>query len=320
MISHYHVSVVIPAFNAASHIERAIDSVFDQETKLSYEVIVVDDGSTDSTRIVCNSYVERINYIFQENQGVSAARNRGVSEAKSDFILFLDSDDVLEPCAIDALTPPFLSSESIGGCSGIVLMQGSADKDFFRPPSDKFPEGKIDLYERSIIDPISTASGVAVRKHFFETIRGFTLGLHFGEDIELWNRIYGSQDWYFVPKCVAKYIRSPETSVTCRVPFFMHGFDFIWSENEMASLVRPDRYSSYRKYKTSVLLGATRLSFVSGIKEYGDTALRLLDSPPLTLKLIIWKVIYRCPPRVWCVLRAIFCFIKGYKNCSKATQ
>jgi len=86
------VSVIIPTYNRAALVTKAIDSVLAQ-TYCDYEIIVVDDGSTDNTKEVLQPYMDRIHYIYQENAGVSAARNRGIMEAKGQWIAFLDSDD-----------------------------------------------------------------------------------------------------------------------------------------------------------------------------------------------------------------------------------
>lgn len=86
------ISVVIPAFNAGQFIRRTIDSVLAQ-TYRDYEIIVVDDGSTDNTAEVVKSYGPKIHYIYQKNAGDGPARNTGIAAAKSDWIAFLDHDD-----------------------------------------------------------------------------------------------------------------------------------------------------------------------------------------------------------------------------------
>lgn len=86
------ISAVIPTYNREKYVTNAIDSVLAQ-TFYNYEIIVIDDGSTDNTRKVLSSYGNKIRYFFQENKGVSAARNLGVEKAKGEWIAFLDSDD-----------------------------------------------------------------------------------------------------------------------------------------------------------------------------------------------------------------------------------
>lgn len=86
------VSVIIPTYNRAKYVTKAIDSVLAQTYK-DYEIILVDDGSADNTREVLEPYMERIKYIYQDNAGVSAARNRGIRKAKGEWVAFLDSDD-----------------------------------------------------------------------------------------------------------------------------------------------------------------------------------------------------------------------------------
>ena len=90
------VSVIIPTYNRAEIIEEAVDSVLAQDYK-DFELIVVDDGSTDNTSEVLATYGDDIRVLYQENKGVSAARNRGISEAAGKLIAFLDSDDLWMP-------------------------------------------------------------------------------------------------------------------------------------------------------------------------------------------------------------------------------
>lgn len=88
----YSVSVVIPAHNAQDHLARAIDSILAQ-TLCPNEIIVVDDGSTDNTKEVAQSYGDSVHYIYQPNAGPSAARNTAIKAAASKWIAFLDADD-----------------------------------------------------------------------------------------------------------------------------------------------------------------------------------------------------------------------------------
>ncbi len=86
------LSVIIPTYNRAQFVVKAIESVFRQSVT-DLEIIVIDDGSTDDTRTVLKEYPPRIRYIYQENAGVSAARNAGIRLAQGEWVAFLDSDD-----------------------------------------------------------------------------------------------------------------------------------------------------------------------------------------------------------------------------------
>ena len=96
------VSIIIPTYNRAKYLAAAIDSVLAQ-TCQNWELIVVDDGSTDETATMLEGYGDRLRYIRQRNQGVSAARNHAFRECQGEFVLFLDSDDLLLPNALEAL-------------------------------------------------------------------------------------------------------------------------------------------------------------------------------------------------------------------------
>ena len=89
------VSIIIPTYNYGKYIKKAIDSVFEQSYR-SFEIIVVDDGSTDDTMVIIEGkYKEKVRYFFQENKGASAARNKGVKESRGEYLIFLDADDAL---------------------------------------------------------------------------------------------------------------------------------------------------------------------------------------------------------------------------------
>ena len=87
------VSVIIPAYNCAHYICHAVDSVLAQ-TFPDFELVVVDDGSTDNTRELLKQYGSQIKYIYQQNKDMTAARNTGINHSSGEYIAFLDSDDI----------------------------------------------------------------------------------------------------------------------------------------------------------------------------------------------------------------------------------
>ena len=95
------LSVIIPAYNAEKEIGKCIDSILNTN-HTDFEVIVVNDGSTDNTKQILNSYLDsHLIKIHKENEGVSVARNVGIKNATGDYVLFVDADDLLENGAVD---------------------------------------------------------------------------------------------------------------------------------------------------------------------------------------------------------------------------
>ena len=100
------ISVIIPVYNAASYLERSVNSVINQSFS-QWELILVDDGSKDRSGQICDGFAQRDNrvrVIHQENAGAGAARNNGMALAKGDYVVFVDADDYIEPCYFEELS------------------------------------------------------------------------------------------------------------------------------------------------------------------------------------------------------------------------
>ena len=99
------ISIIIPVYNVEPYLRRCIDSVLEQ-TMQDYEIVVVNDGSTDNSGSICDQYAnqyDQIRVIHKQNGGLSDARNTGIKAATGDYILFLDSDDYLDTDALEKL-------------------------------------------------------------------------------------------------------------------------------------------------------------------------------------------------------------------------
>ena len=107
------VSVIIPTYNCDRYIAQAVESVLTQKGT-SYEAIVIDDGSTDKTLTCLKPYGDRLNYIYQDNQGVAVARNRGIKLARGEFVAFLDADDFFLPGKLEAQVAIFDAQSDLG--------------------------------------------------------------------------------------------------------------------------------------------------------------------------------------------------------------
>ena len=106
------ISFIIPSFNSASTIKRAIESILSQTANIKYEIIIVDDGSIDNTEEVLRSYEkdERIKYYKKENSGVADTRNYGVKMATGEYIIFVDSDDYISHDLLKDIEPFILQN------------------------------------------------------------------------------------------------------------------------------------------------------------------------------------------------------------------
>jgi hypothetical protein len=118
---HPLISVIIPAYNQARYIRQSITSVIAQ-TYPHLEIIVIDDGSTDETaQLVGNIHDPRLRYFYQENQGLSAARNAGIRIAKGDYFSYLDSDDLFLPDKLKILLNEFKADSKMGMVAGQAI-------------------------------------------------------------------------------------------------------------------------------------------------------------------------------------------------------
>lgn len=108
------LQIIIPAYNVERYLAACMDSVLAQETKYSFHVILVDDGAKDATPAICDRYADdpRVTVIHQANRGLSGARNTGLRELFGRYILFIDSDDLLLPGAIEALLDTAFSNDA----------------------------------------------------------------------------------------------------------------------------------------------------------------------------------------------------------------
>ena len=94
-----YISIIVPVYNVQNHLKRCLDSLINQTMK-EIEIIIVNDGSTDSSREICEEYAQldsRITLINQENQGVAGARNTGIRAVKTKYLMFVDADDWVTP-------------------------------------------------------------------------------------------------------------------------------------------------------------------------------------------------------------------------------
>ena len=179
------VSVIIPTYNRGWILKEAIDSVLTQDYN-NFELIVVDDGSTDNTSEILASYGNDIKVLFQENKGVSAARNRGIAEASGQFIAFLDSDDLWLPQKLSTQVEFFDKTPDALICQTeeVWIRKGKRVNPKMR---HKKPSGMI--FEPSLELCLVSPSAVMIRRVLFDRVGEFDVTLPACEDYDLWLRI-----------------------------------------------------------------------------------------------------------------------------------
>jgi glycosyltransferase involved in cell wall biosynthesis len=186
------ISVVIPLFNKANHVGRAVRSVLGQSVS-DFELIVVDDDSTDGgAEVVKAIHDPRVRLVHQENAGVSAARNRGVAEGRADLIAFLDADDEWLPgflATILRLQARFPDCGAYAVARDVVERGGRRWTPVCRGIPAPPWEGVIANYFRFADEYPVHSSGVAIPRHVFDAVGLFLVGIPFFEDTELWARI-----------------------------------------------------------------------------------------------------------------------------------
>lgn len=113
------ISVIVPSYNAGTYLTQCLDNLICQTYK-NIEIIVIDDGSTDDTAQIVNNY-STIKYIYQENRGLSGARNRGIEEASGEYIHFMDADDFVTLDFYEKMIQNIVNSDSDMACCGFYF-------------------------------------------------------------------------------------------------------------------------------------------------------------------------------------------------------
>lgn len=190
----FDISFIIPTYNRANVVGNAIESVIKQSNP-HWELIIIDDGSTDETSNVVKKYREdkRIKYFYQENTGVSGARNAGAKISCGKYLIFLDSDDILFPDLINKLYQNNLHEYDLVYWQVIRETNGKIS---IKKPVDL---GKM----FNNLQAVFLAGSICYRKQIFCNVGGYDPSMTFGENYELGLRIAQ------VKNLKVKYIEEP---------------------------------------------------------------------------------------------------------------
>lgn len=213
-------SVVIPLYNKQNHVKETIETVLHQ-TFQNFEIVVVNDGSKDeSAQIVETIKDERIRLIHQENAGVSVARNRGIKEANTEYIAFLDADDIWLPEYLQTIYELIQSHPDAGlyattykkrkanGEESAINIQGLPSKEYV---------GLIPNYFESVVkgeNLVWTSATCIPKKVFIENDIWFPVGEKYGEDQYVWARVAMKFDMAYNTKACSVYEIEAENNTT----------------------------------------------------------------------------------------------------------
>lgn len=208
-------SVIIPLYNKAPYVRKAVESVIKQ-TFGNWELIVVDDGSTDGGGDVVRSFSDnRIRFVKQENAGVSVARNRGVAKSTAPYICFLDADDWWEPTFLEEMAKLIAEYPDAGiyGTNYYIVKNG---KRRLAPigVEEGFVEGEVNycqVYAKTLCMPLWTGA-VCMPRAVFNIAGGFPAGIKLGEDFLLWIQVALKHKVVLLNKPLSNYNQDVDSS------------------------------------------------------------------------------------------------------------
>lgn len=199
------VSVIIPLYNCEEFAAEAIESVLAQ-TYQNFEIIVINDGSTDRSADAVKRYLDRIVYREQKNSGSAVARNEGIKLAKGELIAFLDADDLWLPDRLESQVPHFETHPETGLAHADRILFDSETNEEFPDDNDaalKAKTGNIlpELFQYNFI----ATQTVMIRRECFEDVGLFDPEFRAAQDYNMWLRICKKYAVHYMPKVVARY-------------------------------------------------------------------------------------------------------------------
>lgn len=291
------VSVILPVYNARRFVVEAMRSILDQ-TFTDFEFIVIDDGSTDdSFRIVKEAAAgdPRLRLVRQENQGVSAAANRGMELARGEFLARMDADDISLPTRLEKQVAFLRGHPDHVLVGSRVLFIDEAGLPLFEMPGLKFTHEEIDAgmlaVEWTILQPAVMMRAAAVRK-----VGGYRRDLRIHEDHDLFLRLAEVGKVANLPEVLLKYRQHPVSAVSVYADEHVRAFESVlqdaWKRRRLPGSipeVRPHPNDPLRDLKRKRLWAwqSLKAGHLQTARKYAWAGLR---EAPFDLE--SWKVLY----------------------------
>lgn len=297
------ISIIIPLYNKEASIATALRGVLAQ-TYQDFEVVVVDDGSTDGGAAVVEQFTDpRIRLIRQENGGVSAARNRGIAEARGEHIAFLDADDEWIPEFLEEIAALIAEYPECRARATNYIFNSNGVKSPTILRKMPFTEGRgvlTNYFEvASCSHPPMWTSAVCIDRDLLQEIGGFPVGIKSGEDLLVWARVAVRTQWAYSMRALAQYnieqvfVREKPKRLHDKEDKVGDGLIELLGQIEDIHIVGLKKYiSHWYKMRTSVYMfqGNVRNTWKYGVKS--------LRYNPYNYKVLVMMLIVLLPSKL----------------------
>lgn len=280
-------SIVIPLYNKAKSIVNTINSILSQ-TYQKFEIVVVDDGSTDSSaEKVLEIFDERIRLIRKENGGVCSARNRGIKEAKYDYIALLDADDTWDENYLNEQVKMIndYPNAKMWGINYAEISNGELARYLPTGLSENF-RGYVEdyFYIKNRISDLFCSSSVVVKKETFEEVGFFDERIKYAEDNDMWFRIIASYPVAFYDKYMVFYQFDAENRALSKtinlryfLPYYVDKYSeyktknnrfYVWVNRWSSQHIRKYYFSNNKEQRIDAQIAVKKLDYNVLPKKY----------------------------------------------------
>ena len=266
--------MVVPTFDRASVLSRALDSVIEQ-TRLPAEVIVVDDGSTDATAELVESRFPGVRLLRQENRGVSAARNRGIEASRGEWIALLDSDDEWRPRKLERQLSALEAQPDLRIChtDEIWIRKGRR----VNPRQIHAKHGGW-IFEHCLPLCAMSPSSIVIHRSIFEAVGMFNEALPACEDYDLWLRICSRYPVLYLDEPLVVKYGGHEDQLSSRIwgldRFRIQALEKVLCDGSLSDDDRESAAAMLLQKVDIYLTGARKRGKSSDVKEYEDKRAR----------------------------------------------
>ena len=280
-----YFSIVIPLYNKANTISRTINSILNQ-TYGNYEIIVVDDGSTDDSISVVNDLIQndsKANIFQKKNGGESSARNYGILNSKYDYVAFLDADDFWEETYLFEMKNLINTFQDKGMyCSkyNYVLYEEKIESKTTELFKNKYSVVN-NYFRNSPKNPIATSSSTVVYRPIFKEVGLFNEHITHGPDLDMWLRIALHYPVYYCNLPISNYVKDAIDSVTKKIPKLENTIIFILKSYYCGDLVIDN-------YLDEIKLNFASLYLLAGHEAYFKEIMKSIKIK--SIKSLLYKI------------------------------